>query len=313
MKKKSKVFLDKYKEVFGVDLTPEEGNEILNKIIEGWQQGGGWEQKVNGKTFGQTYKPELLWIDHVKCVKVFYCPFCREVFGKEHSRHTEKEIVKAGHGLCIYSNPYRNSLRSREDHLKSVSGDLKETINRKYDKDVLGLDIQTNGELDEYVDSLTGGKCLDHWISNTECDCKDIEKDHIRSKHHGFSLRKGNGLNLSQTKNGSKNAKFPSDYFSDKELKEISKLTGTPIKNLQLKIFNEDMFEYYKRNPNEIIKICNNRDNPKKSLAEVNKWFGKYEVHRKRNHTLYKSNYIPFKKFTFEESSPDLKSHLGVV
>jgi len=314
MRYRNKVFSDKYMEVYGVlAMTPTEGVKKLTEITK-FVPVEGWQQKVNGKTFEQTFKPKFLYTDGVNCGKVYDCPFCRLVFGEENSKHLEKEISTASHGLCKYQHQFHNSLRSPEDYGNCISGKLKEIIILKYDKDVLGLEAPNPVEFAEYLSSLTDGKCFLNVYSDTDC-VEDTAQDHIRSQHHGFSLREGNGLLLASTKNSSKNNKFPSDFYSYEQLKDISERTGTSIEDLQQKIFNEDMFEYFKRHPNKIIEICNTRSDPDEAIDAVNEWFGKYEVHRKENQTLYKSEFEHFKKFTLVEEEPiaTLVSHLEVA
>ena len=205
-------------------------------------------------------------------------------------------------------------MRSPKDLENSMSGRFKEIINLKYDKDVLGLEAPNPVEFAEYLSSLTDGKCFLNVYSDTDC-MEVTAQDHIRSCDHGFSLREGNGLLLASTKNGSKNNKFPSDFYSYEQLKDISERTGTSIETLQLKIFNQDMFEYFKRHPDKIIEICNTRSDPDAAIDAVNEWFNKYEVHRKANQTLYKSEYKHFEKFTLveEELEATLVSYLEVA
>lgn len=142
-------------------------------------------------------------------------------------------------------NANLNSLRTHEQLFEG-------TINRRIGDLLSATDNKANPK---EVFELFGGKCFKTGKKLDYNKRGTWHIDHIMPSKYLWPLTKENAALLSNEANEAKSGKWPSEFYTDKELVELSKLTGAPLEFISSKepIINPDV------DPNKAVdKLFNN-------------------------------------------------------
>lgn len=114
------------------------------------------------------------------------------------------------------------------------------TINRRIGDLLSAADNKANPK---EVFELFGGKCFKTHKVLDYNDRKSWHIDHIMPSKYFWPLTKENAALLSNAANEAKSGKWPSEFYTDKELVALSKLTGAPLELISSKepIYNLDI------------------------------------------------------------------------
>jgi hypothetical protein len=114
------------------------------------------------------------------------------------------------------------------------------TINRRIGDLLSATDDKANPK---EVFELFGGKCFKTGVPLNYNDRSSWHIDHIMPSKYFWPLTKSNAALLSNEANESKGGKWPSEFYTDKELVALSKLTGAPLELISSKepIYNKNV------------------------------------------------------------------------
>lgn len=114
------------------------------------------------------------------------------------------------------------------------------TINRRIGDLLSATDNKANPK---EVFDLFGGCCFKTKVKLNYKDTKSWHIDHIMPAKYFWPLTKENAALLSNEANEAKSGKWPSEFYNDKELVALSKLTGAPLELISRKepVYNMDI------------------------------------------------------------------------
>lgn len=164
-----------------------------------------------------TLNPEAYWKQCNVCGRILpYSAFDRHVKWGALEKQLECKACKAAINATL--NPKRTTEQLREGSLRRRLGDLFAPTETKLDK----------AELFERFH----GRCF---LTGATLDINDTQSwhiDHILPSKYFYPLTKENACLLSAKANGNKRDKWPSQFYTDKQLVELSKITGAPLELL---------------------------------------------------------------------------------
>ena len=164
-----------------------------------------------------TLKPEVYWKACNVCGRLLpYSAFDRHARWGALEKQLECKSCKAAINATL--NPRRTSEQLREGSLRRRLGDLFAPTDTK-------IDVE---DLFQRFD----GKCF---LTGTPLDINDTQSwhiDHILPSKYFYPLTRENACLLSAKANGNKRDKWPSQFYTDKQLVELAKITGAPLELL---------------------------------------------------------------------------------
>jgi len=144
-------------------------------------------------------------------------------------------------------NPMRNSTQHREDSLRRRAFELLAgtALNLKWIFHTHRLSKNKDKEFDVHIWEKFGKKCF-------KCK-KDLPKISNMDLDHTFPISLFWSLDetatcLCGTCNSKKSDKFPVEFYSPEELKELSGITGIKLTILETKPVNEEVLKYLQKN-----------------------------------------------------------------
>jgi hypothetical protein len=143
---------------------------------------------------------------------------------------------------CIRMDTYRNSIRTAEELKTSVNSRIIESILRIWMEDT-GQPIYKKNELEKY--------CLDTYGGCFITGNPEFSIDHIKPLIMGYPLTIKNVCPLIKDINSEKRDKWPGDYYNEKEIIELSKLSGYTIEELITPQMNYPFYEWCYNNPSK--------------------------------------------------------------
>lgn len=180
-----------------------------------------------------TEKPEYYWKQCKTCGLTL--PYKAFSYHGTHGGILKKqfECKACKDAINTKLNPKRTTEQHREGSLNRRFGELLATTGKKQ-KEKLNVE-----ELFERFDS----KCFK---TKKPLDIKETKTwhiDHILPVKYFYPLTKENACLLSDSANGDKNGKWPSKFYSSKELAELARITGADLTLLLSKktIYNKDI------------------------------------------------------------------------
>ena len=161
-----------------------------------------------------TLNPEVYWKQCNVCGRILpHAAFDRHVGWGALEKQLECKSCKAAINATL--NPKRTSEQLREGGLRRRLGDLFAPTDTKIDVEDLFRRF--------------GGKCF---LTGAPLDINDNQSwhiDHILPSKYFYPLVKENACLLSAKANGNKRDKWPSHFYTDKQLVELAKITGAPL------------------------------------------------------------------------------------
>ena len=177
-----------------------------------------------------TLNPEVYWKQCNVCGRILpHSAFDRHVGWGALEKQLECKSCKAAINATL--NPKRTTEQLREGSLRRRLGDLFAPNDTKIDV--------------EDLFSRFGGKCF---LTGAPLDIHDTQSwhiDHILPSKYFYPLTKENACLLSAQANGNKRDKWPSHFYTDKQLAELARITGanlilltspTPILNKEIDV-----------------------------------------------------------------------------
>lgn len=167
-----------------------------------------------------TLNPEVYWKQCNVCGRILpYSAFDRHVGWGVLEKQLECKACKAAINATL--NPKRTAEQLREGSLRRRLGDLFAPSDTR-------LDIE---DLFQRFDN----KCF---LTGAPLDINDTQSwhiDHILPSKYFYPLTKENACLLSAKANGNKRDKWPSQFYNDKQLVELARITGAPLELLMSK------------------------------------------------------------------------------
>tara|TARA_Y100000992_G_C21259495_1_gene490463 strand:+ start:789 stop:1745 length:957 start_codon:yes stop_codon:yes gene_type:complete len=174
------------------------------------------------------------------------------------TNHTSKKTGKKVFPECVNLIIYRNYLRVAEQHKNAFSGRIKEILLKKYLINI-GQRVYKKNEILKILIERDGEKCFKSGVTT------NLTVEHIKPLNLWWPLIPENTCLLSKKVNSSKRHKWPVEFYVQSKLKRLSKMTGTPLKELQTPSLNHDFLDWADENWNVIEQIIDNR----KELKQV--------------------------------------------
>ena len=215
--------------------------------------------------FGETYDVEMI-----------YCKWCAFLgYEPPHPASwitNDPDNTTGGKAFpeCENLIVYRNYLRSTEQHNNKFSSRFKEVLLKEWQIDT-GQRVYKVSEIKKILIERDGEKCFKSGITT------DLTAEHNKPLDKYWPLIPENACLLYKPINSSKRHKWPSEFYNESELKRLSEITGTPIKELLTPSLNHVFLDWVEKNWNRIEEIIDNRkelkqvggkDNFKKDLLE---------------------------------------------
>lgn len=164
-----------------------------------------------------TLNPEVYWKQCNVCGRILpHSAFDRHVGWGALEKQLECKSCKAAINATL--NPKRTTEQLREGSLRRRLGDLFAPTDTKLDKDDLFRRF--------------GGKCF---LTGAPLDINDSQSwhiDHILPSKYFYPLTKENACLLSAKANSNKRDKWPSQFYTSKQLVDLAAITGADLQLL---------------------------------------------------------------------------------
>lgn len=230
-----------------------DNNFIDNIFLEKWgriPKGGKDRAKIMTK-FGFKCKrgvnsgSKASFFDSYK-VDMIHCNWC-DFLGFEPIHSYSFIEHNKRHSYCnkiLNMETYRNYVRTGEELKTAANSRIMESVLRLWMKDI-GKEILNPLEIEKQCYEKFGGKkCF------LTGKTKNLNIDHTLPLDRGWPQTVKNSTPLHKNKNSSKRALWPGEFYSKKELKELSKITGYTLEELQTPRYNYPFFKWCDENWN---------------------------------------------------------------
>lgn len=141
-------------------------------------------------------------------------------------------------------NPQRNSQQFREDGLRRRA--IEVLINQLLDRNLVHFEFEKKNkrEFSEYIWNRFDKKCFK---CKKELDLSEMNLDHTMPLAYLYRLDE-TATCLCDSHNSQKSDHFPVDYYSEDELKELSKITGISLEKLHSREINKEVLDLLVKN-----------------------------------------------------------------
>ena len=248
-------------------------NEVIDNFFlkeRGYIPQGGKDRAKILKEFGYKrrlhYRPQANLYDNYEedMVECEWCKFIAPLTGINNPIHPLSWISnhKGYTNSCKSMHKWRNYLRTTEELKTSTGGRIMEDILKVWMK-TTGQEIFTKTEIEEQCYEKFGKKCF--LIGKT----KNIHIDHTFPLIMGWPLTPKNATPLSRSKNSSKRACWPNEFYTYEKLIELSKISGYTLEELSTPKYNYPFFEWCDENWDIVKEIVDKRGKLKKHGGKI--------------------------------------------
>lgn len=135
-------------------------------------------------------------------------------------------------------NPQRNSQQFKEDGLRRRA--IETLVDKLLEKNLIHFDFRKKNkkEFSEYIWRKFNKRCFKCGPSSKPITLKEMDLDHTMPLAYLYRLDE-TATCLCKSHNSQKSDSFPVDFYSENELKRLSKITGLPLSTLKSRKINE--------------------------------------------------------------------------
>lgn len=144
-------------------------------------------------------------------------------------------------------NPQRNPQQFKEDGLRRRA--IEALVDNLLGKNIIHFDFRKKNkkEFSEYIWKKFHKRCFKCGINSKPIKLKDMDLDHTMPLAYLYRLDE-TATCLCKSHNSQKSDRFPVDFYSEEELKRLSKITGLSMSTLESRKINKKVLNLLMKN-----------------------------------------------------------------